>query len=119
MNTSRTPYHFFLSQAGYSFDPKTETPMQGRIRCAQSLATAERRASEEGCSFVWEYDRLGDSSDFSDEVPSWPLWVCTLLDSEGQTVTSLGGIDFGRDGDPWDNAHRRVVEAELACELPD
>ena len=32
---------FFYENAGYSYDPKTETPEQGRIRCARDLADAE------------------------------------------------------------------------------
>ena len=58
-------YQFFLKHAGYSYNPKTETLMQGRIRSARALAKAEREA---------------------------------------------------RDGEPWGDPYRRIVEAELAIE---
>ena len=54
---------FFFDCACHSYDPRTETPEQGRTRCALDLAAAEA---------------------------------------------------FGRDGSPWGDPYRRVVEAELA-----
>ncbi len=115
---NRTAYHFFLANAGYSYDPTKQTPMQGRIACARSLAYAERRAQMLGCSFQWAVDPEIDSSEFSDEVPAWQLWTCVARTAEGDVFASLCGIDFGRDVEPWGQAYRRVVEAELACELP-
>lgn len=112
----KTPYHFFLSQAGYSYDPKTETPMQGRIRCAQLLAAAEKTAKEQNVSFRWEVGDM-DSSEFSDETPAWQLWSVVAYKEDGTVFASLGGVDFGRDGEPWGQPYKRVVEAELACEL--
>ena len=117
-------YHFFLAQAGYSYDPKAETPMQGRIRCAKSLARAERLARDAGCTFAWEYDGLDSSEwipagkDGGRDRDPWPTWCCVARDGTGAVFASLCGIDFGRDGEPWRNPYRRVVEAELACELP-
>jgi len=113
-----TPYHFFLANAGYSYDPLTQTPMQGRIACAQALAAAEKRARDAGCSFAWNVDAYSDSSDWSDEEPPYAQWTCLARDADGEVFASLGGIDFGRDNEPWDSSYRRVVEAELACELP-
>ena len=55
-----TAYHFFLSRAGYSYDPKTQTPMQGRIESAKRLAGAEKWARANGVYFVWEVS--GDES---------------------------------------------------------
>ena len=109
-------YHFFLKHAGYSYDPKAETASQGRIRCAQSLARAEFTARELGYSFEWSVDDT-DSSEWSDETPAWAQWVCVMRDQNGKIESSLGGVDFGRDGDPWGNPYRRVVEAELALEI--
>lgn len=40
MAKRQTPYEFFLAQAGYSYDAKTETPMAGKRRCAKLLAYA-------------------------------------------------------------------------------
>jgi len=114
----KTPYHFFLANAGYSYDPKTETPMKGRIRCAQLLAKAEQTACDLGYAFEWCMDQYSDSSEFSEESPAYSLWVCVMRDPDGLAVDSLGGVDFGRDGTPWGDSYRRVVEAEMACEIP-
>ena len=113
-----TPYQFFLSHSAYSYDAKNETPLAGRRRCARALAYAEERARLHGCSFEWSIDPDFDSSDFSDEQPSWSLWQVVGRTSDGKIFASLGGIDFGRDGEPWGDPYRRVIEAELATELP-
>lgn len=113
--TRLTPYHFFLKHAGYSYDPKTQTKMQGRIMGAKELAAAERWALDQGCSFDWEVDDV-DSSDWSDERSSWNQWVCIMRDAHGNVMESLCGIDFGRDGEPWGEPYKRVVEAELASD---
>lgn len=110
-----TAYQFFKKHAGYSYDPRTETVEQGRQRCARALADAEARASERGYSFDWRLDDI-DSSSFTDEKPSWALWQCAMFDESGECAAILGGIDFGRDGDPWGDTYRRVVHAELALE---
>lgn len=120
---SKTAYHFFMAQAGYSYDPKTETPMQGRIRCAKSLAYNEQRARNAGASFDWSVDPDITSADWVEAHQDgasdpWQTWQCVARDAQGKVFASLHGIDFGRDGDPWSNPYRRVVEAELACELP-
>lgn len=115
---SQSAYHFFLASAGYSYNPKTETPMQGRIRCAQMLAHHERRAREAGCSFEWTIDPDSTSADWTDDDSPWQAWQCVARDSEGAIFASLHGIDFGHDGEPWGDPYRRVVEAELAGELP-
>jgi hypothetical protein len=105
---------FFFDRAGYGYDPKIETPEQGRARDAQELAEAEARAKRAGLRFVWEVDPDIDSSHFSDEVPPWDQWQCTALC--GGRVGYLGGVDFGRDGTPHGDAYARVVEAEIALE---
>lgn len=110
-----TPYRFFLTHAGYSWNPATETKEEGRRRCAKALADAERRGMGAGLSFDWSIDEV-DSSDWSDEEPAYAQWKCVCRDANGKFVTSLGVIDFGRDGSPWDSPYRRVVEAELAAE---
>ncbi len=116
--TRQTAYHFFLKHAGYSWNTATgETRRQGRIKSAQSLARAERKAADREVEFEWSQDEI-DSSDFSDEVPPWTLWR-VVARVNGEVFASLGGIDFGRDRDPWMDPYKRVVEAELACELPE
>ena len=115
-------YQFFLKHAGYSYDPKTETVMQGRIRGARALAKDERDARNGGFTYVWSIDEMSTSAEFDNDdfngsnSDPWQLWQCAMLNAEGRIVNSLHGIDFGRDGSPWGDAYRRVVEAELAGE---
>lgn len=121
-----TAYQFFMANAGYSYDLKTETPLQGRQRCAKYLAYCEARARDAGACFAWEVDLYGGSSadwiaanrDGGKNRNPWRVWTCTAYDASGNVFASLCGIDFGRDGTPHGSAYRRVVEAELACELP-
>lgn len=109
-------YQFFLKHAGYSYNPETETPMQGRIKGARALAKAERQARDAGYSFAWGIDDPRGSAQWTDEKPAWGSWYCVAHNSEGETKYALYGIDFGRDGEPWGNPYRRAVEAELALE---
>lgn len=129
------PYQFFLKHAGYSHNPATELPMQGRVRCARQLAAAERKARDTGLYFTWnptDYlssEWIADNEDGGKNCNPWSTWDCMChaptietagADNEpGEVLASLGGIDFGRDGEPWGNPYRRVVEAELALEALD
>ena len=134
------PYQFFLKHAGYSYDPATQSPMQGRIQCARQLAKAERQARDAGISYQWEVDQGIDSSDWIADNEDggkycnpWQTWYCICygpqiendngegdIDIEpGKILASLSDIDFGRDGEPWGDPYRRVVEAELALEALD
>jgi hypothetical protein len=119
MKTKQTPAEFFYEQAGYSYDPKTETEDEGRRKCAAALAHAEAEAAARGYSFQWEEDQHTDSSEFDDSPEVWSLWACLMRDEEGAILASLGGIDFGAGGEPWNDPYRRVVQAELACEMID
>lgn len=109
-----TPYHFFLKHGGYCYGPG-ETPEQGRRRCAKAMAKAESEGRDAGLSFEWRIDDV-DSSEWSDEDPAYEQWACICLNAEGEAIASLGCIDFGRDGTPWSDPYRSVVEAELAME---
>ncbi|MCR4302123.1 MAG: hypothetical protein NUV51_10970 [Sulfuricaulis sp.] len=123
-------YQFFLKHAGYSYSPETESPMQGRIRVARALAKAERKARDMGISFQWEMDDylssewIDANKDGGRNCDPWHTWYCCarppIEDADtygaGEVLASLGGIDFGRDGEPWGDPYRRVVEAELAIE---
>jgi hypothetical protein len=107
---------FFLAQYPIAFCPAVELPeRQARaLRNAQDLARAEALARAEGCTFEWSVDPHFDSSEWSDETPAWQVWDCVMRDEQGNVVESLGGIDFGRDGEPCGDSYARVVEAELA-----
>lgn len=117
-----TPYNFFLKHAGWSYDPLKETSEQGRRRCAKRLAQAEKWAKENDYFFRWELDGRDSSEwisaneDGGKNHNPWQTWGCILRDSDHKVCQSLGGIDFGRDGEPWNDPYKRVVEAELALE---
>ncbi len=112
-----TPAAFFYRHAGCSWTPAVETREQGRARGASELADAERIAREAGASFAWSIDPETDSSSFSSARPAWPLWQVIMHAPDGEVLTSLGGVDFGRDGEPWGDPYRRVCEAECALEV--
>lgn len=105
---------FFFNNAGFSYFPDRETPAEGKLRNARSLAEAEGKASRLGYSFHWELDG-GTNREWTDEGEETPTWVCTMRAPDGTPADSIGGVDFG-DGEPWGNPYRRVVEAELAAE---
>lgn len=106
---------YFMEWAGISWKPPEETQAQGRYRGARRLAAAERWARNAGLTFEWALDGY-TSAEWTDEAPPWPTWECIARDASGRVVASLMGIDFGRDGSPWGDPYRRVVEAELAAE---
>lgn len=106
---------FFLEHAGFSYDPKTETPEHGRQRCAEMLADAEANASAIGYSFEWGKDGM-TSAEWTDDEPTTETWLCMMRDNGGNIVEVLCGIDFVS-GEPWGNPYRRVVEAELALNI--
>ena len=116
MTTSKAPFDFFRDNAGYSYDPKTETPEVGRDRTAEQLTVAESFAYAAGWSCDWTIDPEADSSEFSDDPDPWRLWAAVLRDRNGNTLASLCGVDFGRGGDPHRDDHARVVSAELSAE---
>jgi hypothetical protein len=79
------------------------------------MAEAERKGREAGLSFEWSLDNETDAS-FRDTRSPYHLWICVCHDADGLAKSSLGGIDLGRDGSPFADLYRRVVEAELAME---
>jgi len=116
----KTAYHFFLEHAGYSWNPATQTRMQGRIECAQRMAAAETaffdvcRVSDVGIS--WEDDP--DPMDYGRDNPPADRVECAAIwhrDESGRVryLTSLYGIDDA------DANYRRVIRAELALECID
>ena len=117
-STPVDPVAFFAEHAGYSYDPRTQTPEEGRLECARKLADAERRGSDAGISFQWKHDDI-TNAEFEDTDAPYPLWLCLCFDENGSVVASVGGVDFGRDGVPQSDPYRRVVEAEMALEAMD
>lgn len=113
---------FFYRNAGYSCKTGATVgeQLEARLSNAEDLATMEAMAKDRGFRAVWDIDRDMDSSEWSDEVPPWHTWNCTLwdYDENGQSAlcATLCGIDFGRDGEPWGSDYARVIEAELAAE---
>lgn len=112
---------FFYDNAGYSYDPRIETREQGRLRCAQSLAKAERYASEQGWLYEWSQDPEGCIGGDCGETAtcdhpccqgtSHDCRVCLLWDADSTKVlASLGSIC-----EP-STEYLRVIEAELALE---
>jgi len=105
-------YLFFLRNAGYSYNPETQTKQQGRAASARKLAKAERDARALGYTFEWQDDCDGDHSYLVAGVDPEPetCEVCLMLDDNGKVMQSLGCIDDAT------REYRRVVEAEMALE---
>jgi len=115
---------FFYANAGVSKTPD-ETWVRARRRCAKEYAYAEQRARDANCYFEWSQCRDVTSADWCDpNEPGgknrrpWFTWECVARDGNGKVFASLMGIDFGRNGEPWGDPYKRVIEAELAEELP-
>ncbi len=101
-----TATQFFYKWAGWSYNPATETARQGRWRCAKRLAQAEAWAEEQGITYEW----MPDDLPWDGDGPA-PDEMLGCVATHGDETASLWGI-----GDPSPE-YRRVVEAELACEL--
>jgi hypothetical protein len=108
-------YLFFYRNAGFSYDPKTQSKQQGRAETARKLAKAERDARALGYTFIWSDDwEVGShvKQYGSESYPAEPTTCeyCQIIDAEGRSQGSLGCIDDAT------REYRRVVEAELALE---
>lgn len=144
MSTKHKPsaIRFFFSHAGYSYDPKTETRVQGKWRCARELAAAEKKAREQNLVFVWEYEEDPDVSWMdAEQLAEYQSGAIEMLscyvfqdtseskycsgsscsdardyehkhDKRPAILASLGNISMHVD----ERSYRRVVQAELACE---
>lgn len=106
---------FFTDQAGYSYDPATETPEQGKARCGRELALAEAWLMERPHTVEWEQDDCPDRSGIEHDGPLFQCCVSVKVGAEWKRE-SLCGIDLGPTGNECD-AYMRVVVAELALEL--
>lgn len=111
----QSAYFFFLRNAGYSYDPKTQTPQQGRSETARKLAKAERDARALGYTFQWADDwGIGSHvKEFgSESYPTEPTTceICIMRNDGGTIVQTLGCVDDAT------QEGRRVIEAQLAME---
>lgn len=99
---------FFYDNAGYSYDPKTETKEQGKVRCAVDLARAAHYAIDQP---DWHFEWGQDDQPCECGEPNCDHLVeyCQLCDGDN-LLESLSGISGATD------EYRRVVEAELALE---
>jgi hypothetical protein len=106
---------FFVEHAGFSYDPKTQTPAQGKALRARALARAERQAANLGFTFEWSEDSCIGCDCSSDTCACGhgdphECLCCIVRNAEGKVIGSLGSIcEPSRE-------YRRVIEAELAQE---
>lgn len=115
--TKSSAFQFFFDNAGFAYDPKKESSFAGQVRVATDLARAEFVAWDNDYTFEWSQDdQTNEAWEGAKGAPFYYLWNCAMFNAAHVCVQSLGGIDFGRDGDPWSDTYRRVVEAELAWE---
>lgn len=111
---------FFYANAGYSYDPKTQTAEEGRLECAKALAAAERERVERGYRVAWEdepdpYMSFGDGEAEAYEAGEIIVLQGTLFDEDGEVLASIGGVSVPSETGTNDR-YLRVVEAELALE---
>lgn len=100
---------FFFTWAGYSYDPLTQTPEQGRTKCAIALADAEAlflKAYKVADVCIEWVDDL-DADEPEHKVAT--IWN-RVSDIEAVGLATLGSIDRP------DENYKRVVRAELADE---
>ena len=127
---------FFYDNAGFSYNPETETQEDGRIRCAQEMAKVEDEAqalgmyldvSKESDCYAWhasgDFDIVTSKSilEDGDDTELYPSFLVELRTHEGETVGSVGGVTFdnGTQDSPTQErrTYERVLFAELASEF--
>lgn len=108
---------FYYDNAGYSYNPATETAEEGRVHDARQLAMAERFAAFVGIRYEWQDDwEIGNHAEYfcADAYPDndGNPETCEMVSmwNAGELVGSLGCVDDAG------SIYRRVVEAELASE---
>lgn len=109
---------FFYENAGWSYDPETQTPDEGHWETARHLAKAEEWAHENGIEFLWVPDEDGFA--FGLRAMVWGCIAGPCRDHHFdniETEASLWGIEFA-DGTSWvTDPYAIVVEAELASQI--
>lgn len=104
---------FFYENAGASWNPETETPEEGRHRCAERLAQVEAWGARSGYCFAIQVDP--DAGMVSDT--DYDQFEVRMYSTDGELVGAIGAIDIGPDADPDWSDHVRVVKAELLSEV--
>lgn len=103
---------FFLDHGGYSYDPATQTPFQGKWESARTLADAEERLRKGPYYIEVETDPEPWDGDMPYDGPMWIVTLWRVDDTvQPRVLGSLGGVAAQED-DPY----LRVVAAELAAE---
>lgn len=106
---------FFYEHAGYSYDPATQTPNDGRREGAGALADAERWATDHDLTVVWERD----PEPYDGDVPyDGPMWVALLVPYDGgvsDVRAAIGGVAIDSEH-PDATPYGRVIAAELALQ---
>jgi hypothetical protein len=108
---------FFYYNAGFAYNPATETKIAGHKRCARELAQAEalylqaHKCADVGCQWEHDTDAAQDGEQF-DTCEFAAIWH-RPEDQPAHTLASLGAILDATD------TYRRVIRAELAEECAD
>jgi hypothetical protein len=115
---------FFAEHMGVSYNPATETPEQGTLRNAVSLALAEKWANASGAAFMWEDDfTIGSHREFygpesayanPDHEPETCETLTMYLPDPSPSLESVQIVDMLGCIDDATDDYRRVCEAEMA-----
>jgi hypothetical protein len=130
MKRKQSPYMFFKTHAGYSYDPKTETREEGKQKCARAMAQAEKLFLECEGEDIWfeveeDFDEscLGDCENIEDyHSGKYQMYSCYLWRKDESArngrriILSLHAVSVAEgESDPY----LRVIRAELALEASD
>jgi len=122
-----TPYKFFFENAGYSYNAKTETELDGKRKCARALTIAERvflDVEDENLFYDIREDFddcvLGDGETVEMyENGDLIMVTCAIMQrmetGKLRCLASLSGVSVKSIHDNY----LRVVRAELASECED
>lgn len=115
MTTTHQPftlddYRLAFSHGDYSYNPRTETPEQGRVRCAIRTARLMAAMRDDADVFV---DWVASDLEWDGCEPyDGPLYDAVLYVGD-EVVTSCGCIAVPDTSD----GYCRVIEADLYCVL--
>ncbi len=100
---------FFYNNAGYSYNPKSETPAEGNARCAKALAMAEEAEGycewKDGAtlirdSYFKEYaQELAEDTGAINKDARWPTNCIDWEEAASELKQDYTEVDF--DGVPY------------------